>query len=192
MDFAAWCGASYIAQLADRGKKISAGPEFFAPAIISAAQAATQSVEAGHSARLEIVWRRHLRELLGRNQRKNLQPRQSLHKLINQPPPLQRETQMRAFPNWEIGNMKNSSKRRAWSASDVRTLKSLARKKTKIGKITKALKGTRKQRGKKPSTLGFHSTLAFSRYVGGSSGSVTLSEKLGMSRLEQVGLRLPQ
>jgi len=64
---------------------------------------------------IEIVWRRHLRELLGRNQRKNLQPRQSLHQLINQPPPLQRETQMRAFPNWEIGNMKNSSKRRAWS-----------------------------------------------------------------------------
>ena len=75
--------------------------------------------------------------------------------------------------------MKNSSKRRAWSASDVRTLKSLARKKTKIGKITKALKGTRKRRGKKPSTLGFHSTLAFSRYVGGSLRERHLIRKAG-------------
>jgi hypothetical protein len=61
---------------------------------------------------------------------------------------------MRAFPNWEIGNMKNSSKRRAWSASDVRTLKSLARKKTKIGKIAKALKGTEEATRQKAFNLG--------------------------------------
>jgi hypothetical protein len=38
--------------------------------------------------------------------------------------------------------MKNG-KRRSWTTEDVRTLKSLARKKTRAGKIAKTLKRTR-------------------------------------------------
>ena len=38
--------------------------------------------------------------------------------------------------------MKKATKRRGWSTTDVRTLKTLARKKTKAGKIAKKLKRT--------------------------------------------------
>jgi len=38
--------------------------------------------------------------------------------------------------------MKKATKRRAWSTTDVRTLKTLARKKTNAGKIAKKLKRT--------------------------------------------------
>jgi hypothetical protein len=38
--------------------------------------------------------------------------------------------------------MKKATKRRAWSTTDVRTLKTLARKRTNAGKIAKKLKRT--------------------------------------------------
>ena len=38
--------------------------------------------------------------------------------------------------------MKKATKRRAWSTTDVRTLKTLARRKTNAGKIAKKLKRT--------------------------------------------------
>lgn len=50
--------------------------------------------------------------------------------------------------------MKKSSKRRAWSASDLRTLKSLARKKTRAGKIAKTLKRTEGATRQKAFSLG--------------------------------------
>ena len=38
--------------------------------------------------------------------------------------------------------MKNGKRRRSWTTADVRTLKTLARKKTNAGKIAKKLKRT--------------------------------------------------
>jgi len=38
--------------------------------------------------------------------------------------------------------VKNGSKRRSWTGADVRTLKTLARKRTPAGKIAKKLKRT--------------------------------------------------
>jgi hypothetical protein len=38
--------------------------------------------------------------------------------------------------------MKNGKRRRSWTTEDVRTLKTLARKKTNAGKIAKKLKRT--------------------------------------------------
>jgi hypothetical protein len=49
--------------------------------------------------------------------------------------------------------MKNR-KRRTWTADDVRTLKSLARKKTRAGKIAKALKRTEGATRQKAFSLG--------------------------------------
>jgi hypothetical protein len=49
---------------------------------------------------------------------------------------------------------KNGSKRRAWTAGDVRTLKSLARKKTKAAKIAKSLKRTEGATRQKAFSLG--------------------------------------
>ena len=49
---------------------------------------------------------------------------------------------------------KNGSKRRAWTAGDVRTLKSLARKKTKAARIAKSLKRTEGATRQKAFSLG--------------------------------------
>ena len=49
--------------------------------------------------------------------------------------------------------MKNS-KRRAWSAMDVRTLKTLARKRTRAGKIARTLKRTEGATRQKAFSLG--------------------------------------
>ncbi len=49
---------------------------------------------------------------------------------------------------------KKISKRRAWSVDEVRSLKSLARKKTKAGKIAKSLKRTEGATRQKAFALG--------------------------------------
>ena len=50
--------------------------------------------------------------------------------------------------------MKNGSKRRSWTESQVQTLKSLARKKTHAGKIAKKLKRTEGATRQKAFSLG--------------------------------------
>jgi len=50
--------------------------------------------------------------------------------------------------------MKKNGKRRSWSADDVRTLRSLARKKTNAGKIAKSLKRTEGATRQKAFSLG--------------------------------------
>jgi hypothetical protein len=50
--------------------------------------------------------------------------------------------------------VKNGSRRRGWTTSEVRTLKSLARKKTQAGKIAKKLKRTEGATRQKAFSLG--------------------------------------
>jgi len=50
--------------------------------------------------------------------------------------------------------MKNGNKRRAWTAADIRELKSGARKKTTVGKIAKALKRSEGATRQKAFSLG--------------------------------------
>jgi hypothetical protein len=50
--------------------------------------------------------------------------------------------------------VKKTSKKRAWSATDVRTLKTLARKKTAAGKIAKKLQRTEGATRQKAFSLG--------------------------------------
>ena len=57
--------------------------------------------------------------------------------------------------------MKNG-KRRSWTTADVRTLKSLARKKTRAGKIAKTLKRTEGQPVKRRLVWAFRLTLGSS------------------------------
>jgi hypothetical protein len=49
---------------------------------------------------------------------------------------------------------KNGSKRRAWTAADVKTLKGLARQKTRAAKIAKSLKRTEGATRQKAFSLG--------------------------------------
>jgi hypothetical protein len=58
------------------------------------------------------------------------------------------------FHLMEYQIVKNGSKRRSWTTSEVRTLKSLARKKTHAGKIAKALKRTEGATRQKAFSLG--------------------------------------
>jgi hypothetical protein len=50
--------------------------------------------------------------------------------------------------------VKKTSKKRAWSATDVRTLKALARKRTRAGKIAKTLKRSEGATRQKAFSLG--------------------------------------
>jgi hypothetical protein len=50
--------------------------------------------------------------------------------------------------------MKKATKKRTWTATDVRTLKTLARKKTAAGKIAKKLKRTEGATRQKAFSLG--------------------------------------
>ena len=50
--------------------------------------------------------------------------------------------------------MKKASKKRTWTSTDVRTLKSLARKKMRAGKIAKKLKRTEGATRQKAFSLG--------------------------------------
>ena len=58
------------------------------------------------------------------------------------------------LPNLENETVKKIAKRRAWTAGDTRTLKALARKKTKAGKIAKTLKRTEGATRQKAFSLG--------------------------------------
>ena len=58
--------------------------------------------------------------------------------------------------------MKKATKRRAWSTTDVRALKTLARRRTSAGNIAKKLKRTEGRRDKKHLVLVCRLTLAFS------------------------------
>ena len=46
------------------------------------------------------------------------------------------------FVTWRLNIVKKASNRRTWTSADVRTLKSLARRKTRAKKIAKELKRT--------------------------------------------------
>jgi hypothetical protein len=54
--------------------------------------------------------------------------------------------------------MPRKSKRRSWTSSDVRTLKTMARKKTRAASIARSLSALRALRGKRRSVLGYRST----------------------------------
>ena len=54
--------------------------------------------------------------------------------------------------------MPRKSKRRSWTSSDVRTLKTMARRKTRAASIARTLSALRALRGKRPSVLGYLST----------------------------------
>jgi hypothetical protein len=56
------------------------------------------------------------------------------------------------FSSWE--KMMKNGKRRSWTTADVRTLKTLARKKTRAGKIAKTLKRTEGATRQKAFSLG--------------------------------------
>ena len=77
--------------------------------------------------------------------------------------------------------MKNG-KRRTWTTDDVRTLKTLARKKTRAGKIAKQLKRTEGATRKKPSVWGYRSTLAssFEHWAGSRRGAARSSFSFGV------------
>jgi len=59
-----------------------------------------------------------------------------------------------AHYHWRQYIMKNGNKRRAWTAADIRELKSGARKKTTVGKIAKALKRSEGATRQKAFSLG--------------------------------------
>jgi hypothetical protein len=56
----------------------------------------------------------------------------------------QKLTERRSRSKWRasLGDIMKNGKRRSWTSADVRTLKALARKKTRAGKIAKTLKRT--------------------------------------------------
>jgi hypothetical protein len=56
------------------------------------------------------------------------------------------------FHSWEIAHEKRQTT--PWTTADVRTLKTLARKKTRVGKIAKKLKRTEGATRKKAFSLG--------------------------------------